>query len=405
MPMREIRWLRLLGLSALLCFAVTFGSERASAADPTPEEQAKALQNVPADAVQYYEGYWYASDIISNPLKDFEPHKAPWQVCHNDSYLGNSWRANLVAGLRALTGQLADQGLAKPDLIVTNSNGDVNVQLSQLRAQAAQGCDLIMMYTGSVSGLCSGIEDARQKCVLVVTIDSLVSCPEAINVASNPYWRGKFVGDWIVKELNGKGNIVAMNGQPGISNTVAEREALQHAVDVAPDVKVIGDLYGMWTGAVAKSEMLKFLATHPQPVDAVFSTGNMGVGVGQALEQSGRPIPIITEVTNQCSLLAFWKEHDLKVLTFVQDGGPMGYSAFVAAMHVMAGQKPKVNTIFMPLPLLNNDNFDDYYEASMTEQSTCFANGKDLHLVPDSYFDQFFDGAGEVPQLTPVATQ
>lgn len=403
MLIHEMRWIRLLGVAALFCLAATFGLDRASAADPTPEEQAEALQNVPKDALQYYEGYWYASDIISNPLQNFQPHKAPWQICHNDSYLGNSWRANLVAQLRALTSQLAKKGLAKEDLIVTNSNGDVNVELAQLKTQIAQGCDLIMMYPGSASGLCSGIHEAFEKGVLVVTIDSPVSCPEAINVASNPYWRGKFVGEWIVKELGGKGNIVAMNGQPGVSNTVAEREALQQVVDTAPDIEVTGDLYGMWTSAVAKSEMLKFLATHPQPVDAVFSTGNMGVGVGQALEQSGRPLPIITEVTNQCSLLAYWKEHNLKVLTFVQDGGPMGYSAFVPAMHIMAGQKPKVNTIFMPLPLLNNENFADYYDPSMTEQSTCFANGKDLHLVPDAYFDQFFEGDAEVPQLTPVA--
>ncbi|MDR3495898.1 MAG: hypothetical protein P4L82_14975, partial [Ancalomicrobiaceae bacterium] len=137
MPIREIKRLGLLGLSALLCAAVTFGSERVLAADPTPEEQAKALANVPKGALQYYDGYWYASNVIADPLKNFTPHKAPWQICHNDSYLGNSWRANLVAELRALTSQLAKQGLAKENLIVTNSNGDVNVELSQLKTQIA----------------------------------------------------------------------------------------------------------------------------------------------------------------------------------------------------------------------------------------------------------------------------
>ena len=63
----------------------------------------------------------------------------PWQICHNDSYLGNSWRANLVAELKALTKQLADQGLAKPDLIVTNSNGDINLELPQLKARGRAG--------------------------------------------------------------------------------------------------------------------------------------------------------------------------------------------------------------------------------------------------------------------------
>ena len=378
----------------------------AAAADPTPAQQAQDLANVPKDAQQYYQGYWFATKkIINDPLANWHPHPPPWQVCHNDSYLGNSWRANLVAELRLLTTQLAKQGLAKPDLIVTNSNGDINLELSQLKAQVAQGCDLIMSYPGSATGLCSGIHDAYEKGILFVSIDSIVDCPEAINVATNPYYRGEFEGGWIVKTLGGKGNIVAMNGQPGTSNTYAQRRGLQDAVDAAGGgARVVGDLYGMWTGSVAKAEMLKFLATHPQPVAAVWATGNMGVGVGQALEQSGRPVSVITEVTNQCSFLAYWKQHHLKAITFVQHGGPMGYSAFVPALHIMAGQKPKVNTIFMPLPIITSDNIDDYYEPSMTVQSTCFANGKDLHLVPDSYFDQFVTGNSPMPKVAVVAT-
>ena len=95
----------------------------------------------------------------------------------------------------------------------------------------------------------------------------------------------------------------------------------------------------------------------------------MGVGVGQALEQAGRPVTIVTDVTNQCSFLAFWKGHKFSSLTMAQDGGPTGYEAFVTAIRIMSGQKPKVNTIFFPLPIITNDNIDDYYDPSMTVQS------------------------------------
>jgi ribose transport system substrate-binding protein len=390
-----------LGLAAWL--AVPAGLA-AAAEDPSPEQQAKDLANVPKDKQQYYQGYWYATKLVNDPLKNWQPHKQPWQVCHNDSYLGNSWRANLVAELRLQTAALAKQGITKENLIVTNSNGDINLELSQLKAQVAQGCDVIMSYPGSATGLCSGIHDAFEKGVLFVSIDAPVDCPEAINVATNPFYRGKFEGEWIAKQLGGKGNIVAMNGQPGTSNTVAQRQGLADGTKSSPDIKVTGDLYGMWTGSVAKSEMLKFLATHPQPVDAIWSTGNMGVASGQAMEQSGRKVPIITEVTNQCSLLAYWKQKNLTAMTYVQDGGPMAYSAFLPALYIMSGRKPKVNTIFMPLPIITKDNFSDYYEPSMTVQSTCFANGKDLHLVPDDYFEPFFTGEQPVPKIAPLPT-
>jgi len=395
-------------IAAITCaaFMVLAGMGAGTAAPkaPTEAEQAKALAPVPPDARQYYGGYWYVGDIVADPFANWTPHSPPWQVCHNDSYLGNSWRANLVTELKALTKQLADQGLAKPDLIVTNSNGDINLELTQLKAEIAQGCDIIMSYPGSATGLCSGIKEAFEKGILFVAIDSPVTCPGALNVATNPYYRGLDEGKWIAGKLNGKGNVVIMNGQPGTANTVAEADGLREGVAGNPGIKVVGSLYGMWTGSVAKSKMLQFLATHPQPVKAVFSTGNMGVGVGQAFQQSGRPLPIITEVTNLCSFLAYWKQNNLTANTFVQDGGPMAYSAFVPALHVMAGQKPKVNTIFMPLPTITEDNFNDYYDPSMTVQSTCFANGKDLHLVPDSYFDQFFTGGKPPAKVNVVAT-
>jgi hypothetical protein len=77
----------------------------------------------------------------------------------------------------------------------------------------------------------------------------------------------------------------------------------------------------------------------------------------------------------------------------------MGYEAFVPAIRIMSGQKPKVNTIFFPLPIITNDNIDDYYDPSMTVQSTCFANGKDRHLVTDTYYDQFFTAARKLRRL------
>ena len=174
-------------------------------------------------------------------------------------YLGNSWRANLVAELKALTKQLADQGLAKPDLIVTNSNGDINLELSQLKAQVAQGCDIIMSYPGSATGLCSGIKDAYNKGVLFVAIDLLWS-PVLRGSMSRPIR----ILPWpvrrrvVAKQLNGKGNVIVMNGQPGTANTVAQETGLRQTVASDPGMKVVGSLFGMWTGSVAKSEVLKF---------------------------------------------------------------------------------------------------------------------------------------------------
>ena len=274
------------------------------------------MAQAPPGARQYYDGYWFSPPIIADPLANWQPHKPPWQFCHNESYLGNSWRAALLDEVKKGVTQLAKQGLAKPDVMVTNSNGDINVELTQLRSQIAQGCDVIISFPGSATGLCSAIEEAAAKGILFIAINSQVSCRGALNVAQNPYYYGKYEGDWIAKEMGGKGNIVIINGQPGVSVTIAKRQGMLDAMKPYPNIKVSGDLYGMWTPAVAKSEMLKYLATHPEPVDAVWSSGQMSVAGGEALEQAGRPLPkIIADGTNMCSYMAYWKDHDLDGFT------------------------------------------------------------------------------------------
>ncbi len=140
MPIQVVRhfWVASLGLMCPLVLAGGTLAADAPAA-PSAEQQAKELSNVPKGALEYYQDYWYATKIVNNPLANFTPHKKPWQMCHNDSYLGNSWRANLIAEMKKVVSELAKQGIAKDNLIITNSNGDINLELSQLNAEVAEG--------------------------------------------------------------------------------------------------------------------------------------------------------------------------------------------------------------------------------------------------------------------------
>ena len=54
--------------------------------------------------------------------------------------------------------------------MVTNSNSDINLELTQLRSQITQGCDVIISFPGSTTGLCSAIEEAADKGILFTVI-------------------------------------------------------------------------------------------------------------------------------------------------------------------------------------------------------------------------------------------
>jgi hypothetical protein len=66
--------------------------------------------------------------------------------------------------------------------------------------------------------------------------------------------------------------------------------------------------------------------------------------------------------------MAYWKNHDLDGFTLAGGGAPMAFGALQVAIPAMSGQKPKVNTIYMPIPVITNANFKDYYKPGMTVQ-------------------------------------
>ncbi len=293
--------------------------------------------------------------------------------------------------------QYAKAGLAKSNLIVTNSNNNIDVQLSQLNNLVRQGCNVVLSIPSSPTGLCSGVHDAHEKGVLFISVESPVSCKEAINVDFNEYYGGLQTARWLAQAIGGKGNVVLLDGVPGLAPTVARHEAAMSVLKEHPDIKVIGTVVGMWTPSVAKSAMLQFLATHPQKIDGVWNGALMGVAAGQALAQSGRPPAKINGFAGSCSFLAYWKQNNLHGFSLSQGGAPALYEAFLVAARMLAGQKPVVNTILYPLPEITDANFDQWYKPDMTVQSNCFADPPDGRAVPDSFFDALFQGGERVP--------
>jgi len=64
------------------------------------------------------------------------------------------------------------------------------------------------------------------------------------------------------KKLNGKGNIVVITGVPGTSVDTQRTQAAKEVFAKYPGIKIIAESVGMWSQAVARTEMSKILATH-----------------------------------------------------------------------------------------------------------------------------------------------
>ena len=378
------------GAFAALELAPSAGASRANAVTGVPSW-------IPSKVASIYPGYQYFSTLQRSPDASYTPPSGKVTFCYNTTYLGNAFQEGVVAELQKLVAEYKKTGLGTGSLTVTNSNNNPTLELSQLNSLVNSNCKVIFGFPASATALCSAIAKAGKHGDLYVSIESPVSCPNAINVTWNGYW-AEYVGAVaVLKAMNYKGNLVVTQGIPGVAIGTAETYAVQNALKGHPGVTVLGDVAGEWTPSVAHTAMAEFLATHPQPVNGIIDAGAEDVSTEQALLEAGRPVAKVNSITGECSILAFWKQHPAaETLGLNQDPGAAAYESFYVAERMLAGQKPDVNVLFYPVPEVTTSNFNSWYKPSMTVQSGCIPRSPGGRAVADSWFNPFFSGGKQL---------
>ncbi len=182
-----------------------------------------------------------------------------YKVYLSMSYIGNDWQgeaANMVKGMAA-SKDLVD----KIDLQVQVSGPNAQKQIQQINAMVQAGAKAIVVYPISPTALNAAVKNACNKGVVVVAYDAEISEPCAHNVTIDQAEAGRVTAEWLAKKLNGKGKIVAITGVPGTSVDTERTKAAKDVFAKYPDITIINEAVGMWSQAVARTELSKILAT------------------------------------------------------------------------------------------------------------------------------------------------
>jgi ribose transport system substrate-binding protein len=183
-----------------------------------------------------------------------------YKVFLSMSYVGNDWQteaANMVKAMAATPG-LKD----KVDLEVQVAGTDAQKQIQQINSMVQAGAKAIVIYPISPTALNRAIKNACSKGVIVAAYDGEVTEPCAHNVTIDQKQAGTVTAEWLAKTINGKGNIVLINGVPGTSVDRARTDAAKAVFAKYPGIKIVAEGTGMWSQATAKTELSKILATN-----------------------------------------------------------------------------------------------------------------------------------------------
>ena len=186
------------------------------------------------------------------------------------SYVGNDWQAEASNMVKAMA---AHPSLAnKIDLQVQVAGPNAQKQIQQINAMVQAGAKAIVIFPISPTALNQVVRSACAKKVLVFAYDGEITEPCAHNVTIDQEEAGRVTAQWLADKLGGKGRVVMVTGVPGTSVDTQRTDAAKKVFAKYPDIKVVGEAVGMWSQAVARTELSAAghaqLERYRRPVDA-----------------------------------------------------------------------------------------------------------------------------------------
>jgi len=295
------------------------------------------------------------------------------------SYIGNDWQAEAANMVKAMASHkdFAD----KVDLQVQVAGPNAQRQIQQINAMVQQGAQAIVVYPISPTALNAAVKNACDKGVMIIAYDADISEPCAYNVSIDQEEAGRVTAEWLVKHLNGKGNIVAITGVPGTSVDTLRTKAAKEVFAKHPDIKIVAEAVGMWSQAVARTELSKILATHTwDQIDGLWTQVGCYTANTMQIEAGKKPDqlkPCAGEGANggRIQMLPVGAEVEGANGTYTPMGAPRisyasppyagGYALKLAVEKLEGKDIPK--RITLPLPIVTSETIKYCKEGSWAE--------------------------------------
>ena len=315
----------------------------------------------------------------------------PWKIGFASSYAGNTWRADEMQRLQnVLIPKWQKLGMVS-EVVVTQSNLNDSTQIQQMRQLVDQGVDAIIICCSNPTALNQTVQYAYERGVPVFSATGYLTSPYSVNSSANFVIGGYMMGEWMAKELDGKGNVLVVEGIPGASASDSQNVGILKALEKYPDMTVAGTVAGMWTDQVAQSEIQRWLATNPGDLDGVIIQSASELGAVRALKQSGRDMVPIS-IGGELGALCYWRKNPEFISETVQAWPPgddfeMSWNIM---MRTLQGQGPKVQSILTSPQVLDFEGLKTVMGEDCNEDSDGWYNVGIEKWAGKDYLDQFF---------------
>jgi ribose transport system substrate-binding protein len=317
----------------------------------------------------------------------------PFRLALVNGYVGNAWRIQMVKTAKAFAKDPSVAPLIK-EFKVVSTGTNLGAQLAAIEDFIRQGFDGIVTLAVSPRGFDHVIELANKRNVLIVPFDGILDTDKVLEVNEDQGSMGRQWGEFLDKQLGGKGKVLEVRGLEGNSTERDRHQAFRAVLGAKGKKYEIVEVVGSWDDAKAQRAVAQALAAHHK-FDAMMVQGGSTGAIRALIDAGHKPIPVATEAENGArKLIAKWASQGGKGLSL---GDSPGLSA-IAIKATLEGLRGKVlpQKISVPIPAADDTTLKDgenYYSKlsdnffTPNEFPPCGVNISSIKIMNESETD------------------
>ncbi|MES2696873.1 MAG: ABC transporter substrate-binding protein [Verrucomicrobiota bacterium] len=251
----------------------------------------------------------------------------------------SAWR---TANSESMKSEAAKRGI---ELKFSDAQGKQENQIKAVRSFITQGVDAIVIAPIVETGWDAVLREAKRAKIPVILTDRTIQTSDeslyATFIGSDFKEEGRMAADWLAKHVNGKGNIVELQGTPGSAPANERRDAFGAAIKKYPGLKIIDSQSGQFERSLGKQVMEAFLKKHGKAINIVYAhNDDMALGAVQAIQDAGlKPGKDITIVSIDAIGDAIKAVAEGKINCTVECSPLFGPKVYDTVEQLLAGKK------------------------------------------------------------------
>ena len=255
---------------------------------------------------------------------------------------------------------------ANVEVVVTNADGKIDKLTADVEDLIAKKVDGVVLSAAWIEAAPAALEALAKAHIPVVMVDRKLKGGEYTSwIGPDNYAIGQGIGEYLVKQLGGKGKLAIIRGGPADNSIGLDRtNGVKSKVEGSGIEMVVFPDWGGWSTDGGKKAMEDLMAKNPN-LNAVFcENDSMCLGAKSAVADAGKKDQIIVAaVDGQKEALKEILDNTNYVATGLNNSDQIGRAGFNRLMAILAGAQTQKDTV-LPSPIINKENVVKFYNPN-----------------------------------------